>query len=94
MRGSRGFARVLAMCALALLATVGWLAAGGISSARGLLLLVLTLAMFCFAIAAVPWPSVSWRMAYLVTPRQTDLTLLGFILMVAAGFTYVLTRGP
>jgi hypothetical protein len=29
-----------------------------------------------------------------VTPRQTDLTLLGFILMVAAGFTYVLTRGP
>jgi uncharacterized membrane protein YidH (DUF202 family) len=63
-------------------------------SVTSLLVLVLTLAIFCFAIAAVRWPAVSWRMAHYVTPRQIDLTLLGFILMVAAGFAYVLTRGP
>jgi hypothetical protein len=63
-------------------------------SANGLLLLMMTLAVFCFAIAAVPWPIVSWRMAHYVTPRQTDVTLLGLFLMIAAGFFYVLTRGP
>jgi hypothetical protein len=63
-------------------------------SVDSLFLLVMTLAIFCFALAAIPWPAVSWRVAHYVTPRQTDLTLLGFILMVAAGFTYVLTRGP
>ena len=62
--------------------------------ADNLFLLALTLAIFCFAIAAIPWPVVTWRMAHYVTPRQVDLTLLGFILMAAAGFTYVLTRGP
>lgn len=34
MRGSRGFARAVALCALALMGTAGWLAAGGASSAR------------------------------------------------------------
>jgi hypothetical protein len=63
-------------------------------SEGSLFLLAIALAIFCFALAAVPWPALSSRMAYLVTPRQPNLTLLGLVLLVAAAFTYVLTRGP
>jgi hypothetical protein len=59
-----------------------------------LLLGVMILAIFCFAIAAIPWALLPSRAAYFVVERQIDLTLLGFIFLVAAGFTYVWTRGP
>jgi hypothetical protein len=60
---------------------------------RVVLLVMSGLAILCFAVAAIPWALVPSRVAYYVAPRQTDLTLLGLILLVTAGFTFVLTRG-
>jgi hypothetical protein len=55
---------------------------------------VMGFAILCFAIAAVPWAVVPRRAAYHVVPRQPNLTLLGLILLVAAAFTVLFTRGP
>ena len=55
---------------------------------------LLGLAIVCFAVGAVRWAAVPSRVAYYVVPRQVDLTILGLLLLIAAGFTILLTRGP
>lgn len=69
----------------------------GASFHLGSLLIVLGLgvAIMCFAVALVPATYVKWRPAAIfVSERQVDLTVVGLALLVAAAFTFFLTRGP
>jgi len=58
------------------------------------IVLGLSIAIACFAVALVPATSVKWRPAAIfVSERQVDLTITGLALLVAAGFTFFLTKG-
>jgi hypothetical protein len=62
---------------------------------QGLLVISgLALAIACFALAAVPVTRVRWRpAAILVSERRTDLTIVGFSLLIAAALTYFWIKG-
>ena len=69
---------------------------GGSSQNLSSILIVLGLgiAIACFAVALVPATSVKWRPAAIfVYERQVDLTVTGLALLVAAAFTFFLTKG-
>ena len=58
------------------------------------IVLGLSIAIACFAVALVPATSVKWRPAAIfVSERQVDLTVIGLALLVAAAFTFFLTKG-
>ena len=58
------------------------------------IVLGLSIAIACFAVALVPATSVKWRPAAIfVSERQVDLTVIGLGLLVAAAFTFFLTKG-
>jgi hypothetical protein len=58
------------------------------------IVLGLSIAIACFAVALVPATSVKWRPAAIfVSERQVDLTITGLALLVAAAFTFFLTKG-
>jgi hypothetical protein len=60
-----------------------------------LIVMGLGFAIACFAIALVPATAVKWRPAAIfVSERQVDLTVIGLGLLVAAAFTFFLTKGP
>jgi hypothetical protein len=60
-----------------------------------LVVLGLSLAIACFAVAIVPVTYVRWRPAAIfVSERQVDLTVIGLGLLVAIALTLFLTRGP
>jgi hypothetical protein len=68
---------------------------GSFSLASLLVVLALSLAIACFAVAAVPANSVKWRTAAIfVSERQVDLAVIGLALLLATAFTLVLTKGP
>lgn len=69
---------------------------GGGSSDLGSIVIVLglSIAIACFAVALVPATSVKWRPAAIfVSERQVDLTITGLALLVGAAFTFFLTKG-
>ena len=69
---------------------------GGGSLDLGSIVIVLglSIAIACFAVALVPATSVKWRPAAIfVSERQVDLTITGLALLVAAAFTFFLTKG-
>jgi hypothetical protein len=69
---------------------------GGGSSDLGSIVIVLglSIAIACFAVALVPATSVKWRPAAIfVSERQVDLTITGLGLLVVAAFTFFLTKG-
>ena len=69
---------------------------GGGSLDFGSLVIVLglSIAIACFAVALVPATSVKWRPAAIfVSERQVDLTITGLALLVGAAFTFFLTKG-
>ncbi len=67
---------------------------GSISLASLLVVLGLSFAIACFAVAAVPATAVKWRPAAIfVSERQVDLTLVGVALLVGAAFTLLLAKG-
>jgi hypothetical protein len=71
-------------------------AGGGGSLDFGSIVIVLglSIAIACFAVALVPATSVKWRPAAIfVSERQVDLTITGLALLVAAAFTFFLTKG-
>jgi hypothetical protein len=60
-----------------------------------LVVLGLSLAIACLAIAVVPATYVKWRPAAIfVSERQVDLTVIGLGLLVVTAFMLVLTKGP
>jgi hypothetical protein len=68
---------------------------GSFSLGSLLIILGLSTAIACFSIAVVPATYVRWRPAAIfVSERQVDLTVLGLALLVVAGFTLLLTKGP
>jgi hypothetical protein len=68
---------------------------GSISVASLLVVLALSVAIACFAVAAMPASSVKWRPAAIfVSERQVELTVIGAALLLATAFTLVLTKGP
>jgi hypothetical protein len=67
---------------------------GSIGLASLLVVLGLSFAIACFAVAAVPATYVKWRPAAIfVSERQVDLTLVGVALLVGAAFTFLLAKG-
>ena len=68
---------------------------GSFSLASLLVVLALSVAIACFAAAAVPASSVRWRPAAIfVSERQVELTVIGLALLLATAFTLVVTKGP
>jgi len=68
---------------------------GSFSLASLLVVLALSVAIACFAAAAVPATSVRWRPAAIfVSERQIELTVIGVALLLATAFTLVVTKGP
>jgi len=68
---------------------------GSVDVSSLLIVMGLALAIACFAMAIIPATYVPWRPAAIfVSERVVDLTLLGLVLFLAAGFTFFLTRGP
>jgi len=68
---------------------------GSFSLASLLVVLALSVAIACFAAAAVPASSVRWRPAAIfVSERQIELTVIGVALLLATAFTLVVTKGP
>jgi hypothetical protein len=68
---------------------------GSFSLGSLLVVLALSVAIACFAVAAMPASSVKWRPAAIfVSERQIDLAVIGIALLVATAFTLVLTKGP
>jgi hypothetical protein len=68
---------------------------GSFSLASLLVVLALSVAIACFAAAAVPANSVRWRPAAIfVSERQIELTVIGVALLLATAFTLVVTKGP
>ena len=60
-----------------------------------LIVLGLSLAIACLAVAVVPATYVKWRPAVIfVSERQVDLTVIGLGLLVVTAFTLFLTKGP
>ena len=60
-----------------------------------LVVLGLSLAIACLAVAVVPATYVKWRPAAIfVSERQVDLTVIGLGLLVVTAFMLVLTKGP
>ena len=58
-----------------------------------MIIAVITLSIFVFAIAAVPARLVPWRTAaQFVHQRHVDLTLFGVVLLAAAGVAILLTK--
>jgi hypothetical protein len=54
----------------------------------------LALAIACFAVAVIPAASVPWRPAAIfVSERHVDMTVIGFVLLLAAAFTFFLSQG-
>jgi hypothetical protein len=67
---------------------------GSIGLASLLVVLGLSFAIACFAVAAVPATAVKWRPAAIfVSERQVDLTLVGVALLVGAAFTFLVAKG-
>jgi hypothetical protein len=68
---------------------------GGSTNLGSLLIVMgLSFAIACLAIAVVPARSVPWRSAAIfVSERQFDLTIIGFGLLLAIGFTLFWIRG-
>jgi len=67
---------------------------GSIGLASLLVVLGLSFAIACFAVAAVPATYVKWRPAAIfVSERHVDLTLVGVALLVGAAFTFLLAKG-
>jgi hypothetical protein len=68
---------------------------GGFNLGSLLVVLGLSLAIACLAIAVVPATYVKWRPAAIfVSERQVDLTVIGLGLLVVTAFMLVLTKGP
>ncbi len=68
---------------------------GSFSLGSLLVVLGLSLAIACLAVAVVPATYVKWRPAAIfVSERQVDLTVIGLVLLVVTAFMLVLTRGP
>jgi len=67
--------------------------AAAIDYTRSMIIAVITLSIFVFAIAAVPARLVPWRTAaQFVHQRHVDLTLFGVVLLAAAGVAILLTK--
>ncbi len=67
---------------------------GSLDFSSIVIVLGLSIAIACFAVALVPATSVKWRPAAIfVSERQVDLTVIGLGLLVAAAFTFFLTKG-
>jgi hypothetical protein len=68
---------------------------GSFSLGSLLVVLGLSLAIACLAVAVVPATYVKWRPAAIfVSERQVDLTVIGLGLLVVTAFMLVLTKGP
>ncbi len=64
------------------------------SELRPLIVATLALCLLLFAAAAVPVRYVPWRRAaYFIHERHVDFTSFGIVLLVAAAFAILLTRG-
>jgi len=75
-------------------ATLGPKSGGSFNLGSLLVVLGLSLAIACLAIAVVPATYVKWRPAAIfVSERQVDLTVIGLGLLVVTAFMLVLTRG-
>jgi hypothetical protein len=58
------------------------------------IVLGLTVAIACFAVAVIPATHVPWRPAAIfVSERQVDLTVLGFALLTLGAFAFFWTKG-
>ena len=67
---------------------------GSLNLGSIVIVLGLSIAIVCFAVALVPATSVKWRPAAIfVSERQVDLTITGLALLAAAAFTFFLTKG-
>ena len=67
--------------------------AAAIDYTRSMIIAVITLSIFVFAIAAVPVRLVPWRTAaQFIHQRHVDLTLFGVVLLAAAGVAILLTK--
>lgn len=76
-------------------AALGAKSGGSFNLGSLLVVLGLSLAIGCLAIAVVPATYVKWRPAAIfVSERQVDLTVIGLGLLVVTAFMLVLTRGP
>jgi hypothetical protein len=76
-------------------ATLGTKSGGSFNLGSLLVVLGLSLAIACLAIAVVPATYVRWRPAAIfVSERQVDLTVIGLGLLVVTAFMLVLTKGP
>jgi len=76
-------------------ASLGPKAGGSFSLGSLLVVLGLSLAIACLAVAIVPATYVKWRPAAIfVSERQVDLTVIGLGLLVVTAFMLVLTKGP
>jgi hypothetical protein len=76
-------------------AALGPKSGGSFNLGSLLVVLGLSLAIACLAIAVVPATYVKWRPAAIfVSERQVDLTVIGLGLLVVTAFMLVLTKGP
>ena len=75
-------------------AALGPKSGGSFNLGSLLVVLGLSLAIACLAIAVVPATYVKWRPAAIfVSERQVDLTVIGLGLLVVTAFMLVLTKG-
>jgi hypothetical protein len=76
-------------------ASLGPKAGGSFNLGSLLVVLGLSFAIACLAVAVVPATYVKWRPAAIfVSERQVDLTVIGLGLLVVTAFMLVLTKGP
>jgi hypothetical protein len=76
-------------------AALGPKSGGSFNFGSLIVVLGLSLAIACLAVAVVPATYVKWRPAAIfVSERQVDLTVIGLGLLVVTAFMLVLTRGP
>jgi hypothetical protein len=76
-------------------AALGTKSGGSFNLGSLLVVLGLSLAIACLAVAVVPATYVKWRPAAIfVSERQVDLTVIGLGLLVVTAFMLVLTKGP
>jgi len=76
-------------------AALGPKSGGSFNLGSLLVVLGLSLAIACLAVAVVPATYVKWRPAAIfVSERQVDLTVIGLGLLVVTAFMLVLTKGP
>jgi hypothetical protein len=63
------------------------------SYAFALTVAALSLAIACFAVGSVPAAQVRWRRgAAFIAYRRTDVTVVGFVCLIAAGIVYALAQ--